>query len=44
MMTSDTEKLIDRIPLLNKLVALLKRIPLGKGQQFSLYDLWNSTP
>ena len=39
MMTSDTEKLIDRIPLLNKLVALLKRIPLGKGQQFSLYDL-----
>lgn len=39
MMNSTTKKLIDRIPLLNKLVALLKRIPLGKGQQFSLYDL-----
>lgn len=39
MMNSTTKKLIDRVPLLNKLVALLKRIPLGKGQQFSLYDL-----
>jgi len=38
-MNSTTKKLIDRVPLLNKLVALLKRIPLGKGQQFSLYDL-----
>lgn len=39
MMNSTTKKLIDRVPLLNKLVALLKRTPLGKGQQFSLYDL-----
>ena len=39
MMNSTTKKLIDRVPLLNKLVALLKRIPLGKGQHFSLYDL-----
>ena len=39
MMNSTTKKLIDRGPLLNKLVALLTRIPLGKGQQFSLYDL-----
>ena len=39
MMNSTTKKLIDRVPLLNKLVALLKHIPLGKGQQFSLYDL-----
>ena len=39
MMNSTTKKLIDRVPLLNKLVALLKRIPLGKGQQFSLYAL-----
>ena len=39
MMNSTTKKLIDRVPLLNKLVALLKRIPLGKGQQFSFYDL-----
>ena len=39
MMNSTTKKLIDRVPLLNKLVALLKRIPLGRGQQFSLYDL-----
>lgn len=39
MMNPTTKKLIDRVPLLNKLVALLKRIPLGKGQQFSLYDL-----
>ena len=38
-MNKETETLIDRIPLLNKLIAFLKRIPLGKGQQFSLYDL-----
>ena len=38
-MNKETKVLIDRIPLLNKLVAFLKRIPLGKGQQFSLYDL-----
>ena len=38
-MNKETEALIDRIPLLNKLVAFLKHIPLGKGQQFSLYDL-----
>ena len=38
-MNKETEALIDRIPLLNKLIAFLKRIPLGKGQQFSLYDL-----
>ena len=38
-MDKETKVLIDRIPLLNKLIAFLKRIPLGKGQQFSLYDL-----
>ena len=38
-MNKETKALIDRIPLLNKLVAFLKRIPMGKGQQFSLYDL-----
>ena len=38
-MNKETEALIDHIPLLNKLIAFLKRIPLGKGQQFSLYDL-----
>ena len=38
-MNKETKALIDRIPLLNKLIAFLKHIPLGKGQQFSLYDL-----
>ena len=38
-MYKEVEEKIDKIPILNKLVCFLKRISLGKGQQFSLYDL-----
>ncbi len=33
------EKEVDKLPIVNKLVYFLKRVPLGKGRVFSLYDL-----
>ena len=38
-MYKEVEEKIDKIPILNKLACFLKKISLGKGQQFSLYDL-----
>jgi len=38
-MYKEIEEKIDKIPILNKLARFLKKISLGKGQQFSLYDL-----
>ena len=38
-MYKEIEEKIDKIPILNKLACFLKKISLGKGQQFSLYDL-----